>query len=342
MRVAVLGAGGPAGVNALRALGQAGHECVAVDDDEAHLVWCEKYAETRRKSDGAAPDIDVVLPQPDALVREVVERGTPVKTLLPSLRAIDHCQDKSAAGTTWWLVQLREHPPMKIEEPWPDSLHLAADRLGVPLWLRARRGAGAKGAILVRSLDQGYHWIRFWQSRDADIEWIAEEYLPGRDYAWSGVYYDGELVSSFARERLEYLYPHLTPEGLTGTPTRARIVHDPRVNTMAEEAVGAVDPCPHGIYSVDLREDREGYPRPTEINAGRGFTTFGLWSLYGPNFLDLVVRLARDGRNWWLVRPDLTEPEKRNALPRGLTLSRHIDCGHIFSHARKEALTRCA
>lgn len=326
----MLGAGGPAGVNTLRALHAAGHDCVAVDANSQHLKWCEPFAETHEAYFGPA---DVFIPQPDSLVLWAVQHLDPNKTLLPDEGVIWHCQDKHSTGLAWWRQCLRESPPVQIEQPWPDNLHLARDQFGLPLWLRATKGAGARAAIKVTSLDQAYHWIRFWQSRDEDIEWIAEEFLPGRDFAWSSIWYDGELVTSFARERLEYLYPHLTPEGLTGTPTMARVVHDDRVNEMAEAAVRAIDRDAHGIYSVDLREDVHGLPRPTEINAGRGFTTFGLWSLYGPNFLDLVVRLAVDGRKWWLKRPDLSEPSTYNALPDGLTLSRHIDCGHAFTHA---------
>lgn len=334
MRVAVLGAGGPAGVNTLRALHQAGHDLIAVDSDRSHLVFCEQYAEIREHD---WSDVDVVIPQPDTLVPVLAGMELRPKTLLPTVSVIERCQDKLEASLRWYWAKLRELPPWEIVEPWPDTLHLAADSLGLPLWLRATKGAGAKGAIKVTSLDQAYHWIRFWQSRSQEFGWMAEEFLPGRDFAWSSIWYEGELITSFARERLEYLYPHLTPEGLTGTPTAARIVCDEVVNASAEASVRAIDPVPHGIYSVDLREDREGHPRPTEINAGRGFTTFGLWSLYSYNFMDLVVRLARDGRSWWLHRPDLSEPPKYNALPSGMTLYRHIDCGHTFVHARELA-----
>jgi len=36
---------------------------------------------------------------------------------------------------------------------------------------------------------------------------------------------------------------------------------------MAQNAVYAVDGKPNGIYCVDLREDKDGPPTPTEINA---------------------------------------------------------------------------
>jgi hypothetical protein len=285
---------------------------------------------------------DVVIPQPDPLVGTVAAMELRAQTLLPGVRTIAHCQDKFVSSDHWHEIGLRRLAPVLIQEPWPDHLHIARDRLGSPFWLRARSGAGAKGAVVVSELEQGFHWLRFWQTRGETFGWVAEEYLPGRDFAWSGVFYEGVLQASFARERLEYLYPHLTPEGLTGTPTIARVVHDDRVNEVAFDAVTAIDDRPHGIYSVDLREDAEGNPRPTEINAGRGFTTFGLWSLYGPNFIDLVVRLALHGEGWWLHRPDLTPPEKWNALPEGLTLNRHIDCGFIFTVKPVLALTRCA
>ena len=336
MRVAVLGAGGPAGVNALRALSAAGHDCVAADANQSHLVWCHAMAETVHMPELTpeaidALDANVVIPQPDALVPLVARYALRARTLLPDTDVIDRCQDKLATAHSWYCEGLREMPPVEVSTPWPDFLHIARDRYGLPFWLRATRGAGAKGAILVRSLEQAFHWLRFWESRNTDMTWLAEEYLPGRDFAWSSVWYRGELQASFARERLEYLYPHLTPEGLTGTPTIGQIVHDERVNATASKAVLAIDPKPHGIYSVDLRGDAFGAPRPTEINAGRGFTTFGLWSLYGANFLDLVARLAVDGPNWWLYRPDLEKPEEWNALPDGLTLHRHIDCRFVFT-----------
>lgn len=327
MRVAVLGAGGPAGVNVIAALKRAGHDTFGFDSNPLHLAWCD--GSLMPSADDLA-DFDVVIAQPDSLVLWLVQTHA-TNTLLPDEGVIWQCQDKFSTSLAWWRQGLREYPPIKLCEPWPDNLHIARDQFGLPLWVRATRGAGAKGAIKVDSLDQAYHWLRFWQTRGDESEWVAEEYLPGRDLAWSSIWYDGELITSFARERIEYLYPHLTPEGLTGTPTVARIVHDDRVNEVAEAAVRTIDLDAHGIYSVDLREDAHGLPRPTEINAGRGFTTFGLWSLYGPNFVDLYVRLSRDGRNWWLKRPDMSEPATYNALPEGLTLSRHIDCGHTFT-----------
>jgi carbamoyl-phosphate synthase large subunit len=195
------------------------------------------------------------------------------------------------------------------------------DVLQTPFWLRARWGAGAKAAILARTYIEAESWLEFWSERDPSLEFVAEGFLPGRDLAWSSIWYEGELVCSFTRERLEYIYPGLTPEGLTGTPTRARIVHDDAVNLLGPETVYAVDEKPHGIFSVDFREDEDGVPRPTEINAGRGFTTFGLWAKECPvNLLDIIVMAATTG----LPHGGMGFT---HMLAEGLELVRHIDCG---------------
>jgi len=293
----------------------AGHDVFAQDDNEGHLVWCEAVGASALRGVWTYPD--VIVPQPDSLVQSWAGRPN---TFLPPRETVELCQAKNLAATVWNVAGLRG-PAIPIIDPVPDMLHLAADELEFPFWLRATTGAGANKAIKVTRLDNAYHWIRFWQTRGAEVDWIAEPYLPGRDLAWSSIWYRGDLVACFLRERLEYLYPHLSPEGLTGTPTIARIVHDPAVADVATDAVMAIDAEPHGIFSVDLREDEGGVARPTEINAGRSFTTMGLWSLYDVNFTDLAARLA-------LEEPDETHIDP---LPEGLTLSRHIDCGHVFS-----------
>jgi len=268
---------------------------------------------------------DVVVPQPDGAVRWLAENAGSVEaaTFLPSVATIEVCRDKGEAQRAWWDASLTPGA-LALGGKVSRDLLLAKGLFGYPFWLRARYGAGARCALKVEDLRQADLWVRFWRLRGVE-DFIAEEYLPGRDLAWTGIYWRGELVTSFARERLEYLYPHLTPTGLTGTPTRARIVHDEKVNAVAELAVSVIDVGPHGIMSVDLKEDSEGTPCPTEINAGRGFTTLGLWSLYrnSCNFLDFAAEIA--------VRDEpIGKAAGRDPLPEGLTLHRHIDAGHRF------------
>lgn len=314
MRVGLLGAGGPAGVNVARALHHGGHEVSAYDARQDHLRWAEPYADITQD----VQDIDVWMAQPDSLALELAHQS--VTKLMPSPQTVLLCQDKFECGLAWRRAGLRRKPILLLED-----LNAAAG-LQFPFWLRARWGAGAKAAICARDAYEAFHWVTFWKQRDPTIEFVAEEFLPGRDYSWCGVYYKGVCRASFARERLEYLYPHLTPEGLTGTPTRAVIIRNAEVEFMAKEAVDAINEKPHGVYCVDLREDEGGYPRPTEINAGRFSTTVGLWSIYSErsNFVALAAELALG---------DQTRLEDWQNLPEGLELSRHIDCGHTFSES---------
>lgn len=323
-KVVVLGAGGPAGVSWCHALHEGGHQVVALDDNAAHLVWCEDYAFAMQGSIEAVDGLgaDLVWACPDNLALKLARAKIETPRFLPRVDVIERCQDKLATADAWYRAGLRSLPPVPIDGPLPDALHAAKDAFGLPFWLRATSGAGAKGATLVDDLRTGFHWLRYWETRGSDADWVCEEFLPGRDYAWTGLYANGELIASFARERLEYIYPHLTPDGLTGTPTIAQVVHDQDVNATAEAAIACVDDRPNGMYAVDLREDIDGVPRPTEINAGRGGTTVGLWSLYGLNFAALAVAA---GTGCPLPAGN------RDPLPTGLRLSRHIDCAGVFT-----------
>lgn len=316
MRIAVLGAGGPAGVNTCRALQAAGHEVIGVDENESHLGWAEPFCVDTRDA-WAIPGADLYHAQPEADVRWLADQDLP--KLMPTSKVIATCQHKPSTAHAWHNAGLRTYPPVRVYDPLPDTLHIARDTFGTPFWLRASVGAGAKAATLVDDLRTGYHWMRYWKTRGENIEWVAEEYLPGRDFCWTSVWKDGFCYASFSRERLEWLYPHLAPSGRTGTPTISVTAADDRVSNMARAAVLAVDPEPNGIYCVDLREDKHGDPRPTEINAGRWATTSPLYSEIGHNLPDLHARLATG---------EDVEPWGDDIYPAGIQLLRHIDCGH--------------
>lgn len=323
MRVLVLGAGGPAGVNTCKAL--AAHEVVALDENREHLVWAAPHAAETHAAEVTVETVnelraDVVIPQPDNLTLWLADHRDEIEAdvFLPDRRVIALCQDKWEASLAFRRAGLRYDWATLI-----DGTEALDDLLRFPCWLRARHGAGGKAAIKATSLQEARHWTGFWWARDRYMDFITEGVLDGRDLAWSSIWYQGDLVCSFLRERLEYIYPGLTPEGITGTPTIAAIIYDPAVNEVAEAACFAVDEKPHGIYSVDLREDADGVPRPTEINAGRGFTTFGLWVLEADfNLFEYVVYGALKDIGGLRMR----KPE-RDCLQEGLRLYRHIDCG---------------
>lgn len=154
----------------------------------------------------------------------------------------------------------------------------AFSEIGQPLWIRAKHGAGGRLGLKVDTPEQAQHWVKLnaLQNRAATSDFVLQEYLPGRDLAFDSLWFKGKLVTSYARERLEYPLKHISLSGITGTPTIARTVKDQRLNEVGVEAVRALDPQPHGFFSVDVKESLSGEPVITEVD-GKWHTTAPLW-----------------------------------------------------------------
>jgi carbamoyl-phosphate synthase large subunit len=162
------------------------------------------------------------------------------------------------------------------------------------VWIRARVGAGARASLPVRTSEQAAAWVGWWCDERGlqPGDFMASEMLPGREFAYQSVWQDGTLIAGQCRERLEYLYGHLTPSGQTSTPAVARTVTMPAVDELAVSAIRALDGRPHGAFCVDVKQDASGTAKVTEINAGRFFTTSNFLAAAGLNMPDLLVRAA--------------------------------------------------
>jgi carbamoyl-phosphate synthase large subunit len=156
---------------------------------------------------------------------------------------------------------------------------------------------------------------------------VACEYLPGANLTWMCAFDRGRLLASAARERLEYVLPHVSPSGVTGAPAVTRTVRRPDINATGEAAVRALDDAPHGVYFVDLKEDAAGVARVTEINAGRCGTTIHFYTAAGFNFPWLLVCLATGRDLSWLPA------DPRDVVPEGLYWVRTLDCGPVLVRA---------
>ncbi len=344
-KVLITGAGGPAGNNVVRSLRSAEEkmQVYGTDINTYHLEYTREYVDEiflvpRCTSPEYIPRLNEIIdkygiqlihPQPDIEVKIISENREKLhaKTYLPGKETIRILQDKFKSAEIW---EKAGFPTAKAIEIRPDHLEddikLAFEELGENLWIRAKRGAGGTGSTPATSSDTIIHWIKYWLSRSENWEFIAQENLTGRNIAWQSVFNGGELVTSQARERVEYIYPYLAPSGVTGTPVVARTVNDNTINKMATEAVLSVDGDATGVFCVDIKEDKNGNPIPTEINAGRFFTTSYYFTAAGlrynkwyANMPYLVVKLAF-GEN-------VGEIPKYNILPEKVYWIRHIDCG---------------
>jgi len=270
------------------------HRLAVADADARYLApsttdepaaWLDLVAHLAR-------DCDLIHPQPDgdvALLTAHAERFAG-KLALPPRDVVALCQDKMDTAE----VLAKAGVPV----PESASAHRLEDFLdrygGGQVWLRAIRGAGTLGALRPASRLEAARWIsQCVDTRGIPVDgWMVAEYLPGREYACQQLWWHGQLVGTFLRERLECLFGFLSPTGRSSTPALARTLPaDHPAEYTALEAVRAVaGPTPHGVFGVDLREDAAGLAKVTEINAGRFFTTSLFSAQAGVNLPAAYVR----------------------------------------------------
>lgn len=263
-------------------------------------------------------------PDPDVLAIGAARDRLPVATCLPSQEALEIAADKLALADRMLAGGVGVPDHVAFDDM--DSLEIGTKNLlsrHERVWIRIRTGAGAQGSLPVRTADQALAWVRWWVEERGltPADFMASEHLPGREFAYQSIWQMGELVAGQARERLEYLYGHLTPHGQTSTPSVARTVNVPAVDEVAIHAIRALDSRPHGAYCVDMKETAGGRPVVTEINAGRFFTTSNFFAAAGLNMPDMLVRSAL-GERLPLMGTSLLEPE--------LYWIRMVDMGHVL------------
>jgi hypothetical protein len=77
---------------------------------------------------------------------------------------------------------------------------------------------------------------------------MIQEYLPGQNIAWDSFWYEGNLIASYSRERIEYPFKHISPSGITGTPTVSKIIVDEAIKLPSYKNTFLVKIL-HGIVS---------------------------------------------------------------------------------------------
>lgn len=348
INVLLLGAGGPAGINFIKSLQaekKIKYNIIGTDCNKNHIEFMKPYMKHYEiVSKNTSPkylseiqkivlkyDIDFIHAQPDLEVkwlsdhRDLLTDDTDAKIFLPKRDIVDIFQDKELS-TEYWSGHpcLTSQNAIKLTNNYIEEISEAFHKFGNKIWIRAKKGAGGRGSLLCENMEVAINWIRFWNSKKVDWVFIAQEYLPGRNIAWQSLWYMGELISSQARERMEYIYPYLAPSGVTGTPTIARTINDSNINDIAINTIKAVDLDPHGIYCVDLKENKNGIPIPTEVNVGRFFTTSYFFTKAGitynvplSNMPNIYVKLAMGIK--------IPKGENTNILPKNLYWYRHID-----------------
>jgi glutathione synthase/RimK-type ligase-like ATP-grasp enzyme len=338
--VLVLGAGGSAAANVVDSLRRANHHYSLVGADASsvrlHLSLCDDRIVIPRAGDPSYAEqlkaaarnwhCDVVHPQADADVLAVgrIRDTLRAATYLPSQSTLELAADKLAFADRLWSASVPA-PETAACDSLLDVAQATEKLLGSHerVWVRARAGAGARASLPVRSGSQTEAWVQWWtDERDlSPSDFMLSEFLPGREFAYQSIWQDGELVAGQTRERIEYLYGHVTPSGQTSTPAIARTVREEAIDDVAVTAIRALDPKPRGVYCVDLKESADGHPKVTEINVGRFFTTSNFFAAAGLNMPDLLMRCALG-----------EQPARRGSSPLepNLYWVRMVDMGYVL------------
>ena len=338
-RILVTGAGGPAGINFVTSLKIAPEKTFIVGTeankffvqlapvDKRYIVpdaskptYIDKLNDILRKE-----KVEFVHAQPDIEVSTISENRERLeaKVFLPAKKTVRLCQDKLESAKIWDKKNVPVAKSFALQNE--KDVDKAFKELGNPIWIRARHGAGGRGSTLAHNKETALSWIKYWKSREMNWQFFAQEYLPGRNIGFHTLWKNGELITSMARERIEYIYPDLAPSGVTGTPAVQRTIHDKTVNEVGTKAVVAIDSNFNGIACIDMKGNKEGIPCATEINAGRMFTTSFFFSYSSKilrkddlaNIPYLYIKLAFGEK--------IPNIPKYNVLPENVYWIRHMD-----------------
>jgi len=351
VRILVTGSGGIGGVNFIRALRLAErmegrrYFIVGTDYNPYYLLLPDLNVRFRTPKHSDPEFITVLLklvreypidfihPHPSVEAKVIAEHGRlfselGIKYYLP--KPTDIAPDKL---TTYFKLRDAGVPvPRTFEVNSFDSIDKAFEELNSPLWIRARVGAGGRLSLKVSTPEEAKLWVKLnvMQGRALINDFIIQEYLPGRDLAFDSLWYDGRLITSYVRERLEYPLKHISLTGITGTPTVAKVIYDDVVSEIGIRAVKAFSQKPHGFYSVDLKDGPDGKPKVTEVD-GKWHTTAPLWGYavskvcrdlrYNLAYLYLKLGLGED------MPSDIPET---NLFPENCYLIRQLDAGVLL------------
>lgn len=262
-------------------------------------------------------ELDLVVPtvdsDPDSLSR--VRKHLAEYLLLPATSVLELCRDK------YRLIALLRANGIDAPESHEvkDIKHVTRifrELRGRPLWCRVRDGAGALGALPVRTPEHARSWIRYWKDmRGVPVSsFMISEYLPGRDFGCQSLWKDGELVLIKTYERLSYLGTGSKPAQVSSVAALAKTVFEPKVVDTCTRAIRLLGAKVSGVFSVDLKENARGVPCITEINAGRFSSATNIFDLVGKhNMAKSFVRLAKGlpleiddsydaAPDWYMVR----------------------------------------
>lgn len=331
-KIQVGGAGGAPSNNFIKSLRESGRKdyivgttCVAsdlflADTEEKYFVPPAVAADYPKR---ILKLISVVRPdfihlQNDFEVRAISRLRNEIEALgtkhyLPDALTVENCVDKQKSYTIWKSSGIRVPETILLHDE--GDLKRAFEIFGSTIWVRAIEGGGGRGALPADNYEFAKIWIERFKGWG---NFTASELLSEQSITWQSIWHEGELVVAQTRRRRSWNFGNRTISGVTGITGVGETCSDPLIDRISQDSILAIDKRPHGIFSVDMTYDFSGFPKPTEINIGRFFTTHYFFTKAGLNFPEIYCNIALDGKF-----PALEN--KINPLPDGLIWIRGMD-----------------
>ena len=217
----------------------------------------------------------------------------PCPVFMGSKRLSQSLRDKSIMAD---LLAGTEYIPktIKVTQENP-RLEEVEKFIGFPCWIRAAEGTGGLGSLRLDDISTYESWLFI----NAGIpEFTVSEFLTGRHLANEMLYYHGEYVKGAALECVEYVMANTAPSHVTGNTHFGRFLNEDGINRFCDSCIKYLEkklgvPA-HGILSFDLKEDREGNMKVTEVNI-RHMAYTGVMAHVGFDLIEDTIRILEDG-----------------------------------------------
>lgn len=255
-----------------------------------YFPWIEKLVKSK--------NIDYAFVQPEA---EIVEWGQyyedhgefPVPTFMGCKLLSKSLKDKSIMAE---LLKGTYFIPKTIKITQENPRYEDVEKqIGFPCWIRATEGTGGLGSLCLNDLDSYKSWLLI---HKCIPEFTVSEFLTGRHLANQMLYYNGEYVKGAALECAEYVMANTAPSHVTGNTHFGRFLNEDRINKFCDDCIKYLEKKlgiqAHGILSFDLKEDKDGNLKVTEVNI-RHMAYTGVMAYVGFDLIEDTIRIMEDG-----------------------------------------------
>ena len=273
--------------------------------DPMYFPWIEKLVKER--------SIDYAFVQPEV---EIVEWAGyyekygryPCPVFMGCKSLSESLRDKAIMSE---LLKGTDYIPKTIKVTQNDPRFEEVEReIGFPCWIRATEGTGGLGSLKLENLSSYESWLFI---NSAIPEFTVSEFLPGRHLANQMLYYNGEYIKGAALECAEYVMANTAPSHVTGNTHFGRFLNEDRINEFCDNCIKYLEiklsVSAHGILSFDLKEDKDGNLKVTEVNI-RHMAYTGVMAHVGFDLIEDTIRIMEDGSAKNVLRDPFHHYEK--------------------------------